>query len=307
MKKKELARSEKMAKFIKTAAIATNAHSLIKSIILAVVMISIMLILIIRGLPLYIGGFFIAFSLLLVAVNIISLKRISSADISPSAAELTIQEKKTIIFRNIIILSLTMLPITFATIFLDIPYWFSAIIMGALLLGIFTSYSEFKNMSSVYICVLPNEKITDYIAGIMRSFNIRGRHRLGYSALGRGRVLSSNENAMIITNKSIYLIHVPLAGSNLILAGTDISMLEFMAAKKDIEKKIKNMIKKISLQEILDATSSDFVIRIDDIESIKIGKLSKNLIFMMKDNSQHSYGIRDEKDRERARRLFKIK
>src|SRR3989344_7477901 len=119
---------------------------------------------------------------------------------------------------------------------------------------------------------MTTEKILDYIAGIMKiGFGIRG-----FEILGVGKIITS-ENSMIITDKRIIFVTVPLPGAEITISGVDIPMWQWLIAKKDIENKLKEMINSMSVKEIISSNSKNFYIDYGEIEKIKFGKFSRNI------------------------------
>lgn len=143
------------------------------------------------------------------------------------------------------------------------------------------------------------EKIIDYIAGIM---NAKGA--TSYSFLGKGKVFHP-ETAMIITNKRLLLIVIPLPGAGEVIGNTNISLWQLMFAKKDIEAKLKKMISKMTLQQILNSNPKNYSIDISNISKAKISFFTKTLILTTQDNHTYKYSIRDNKDREKIKNLLK--
>lgn len=147
------------------------------------------------------------------------------------------------------------------------------------------------------------EKIIGYTAGIMRSggFGMRG-----YEFLGRGKVDASHRaNAMIITDRRILFIMVPLPGAGQMIEGADISMWQWLAARKDIENKLKEMLDNMSAQRILDSDQSNFALNFFDVREVKIRKFFGAVKFITKENKKYQYSIRDKKDLEKLKTYFK--
>lgn len=143
------------------------------------------------------------------------------------------------------------------------------------------------------------EVLVDCIAGIM---NAKGA--TSYSFLGKGKVFHP-ENAMIITNKRIILVLVPLPGAGEVVGSTNISLWQLMLAKKEIEKKLKQMLATMSLQQIIESNPKNYSIDISNIKKAKFAFLTQNLVLTTKDNQTYKYSIKDKKDREKAKNIFK--
>lgn len=145
-----------------------------------------------------------------------------------------------------------------------------------------------------------NEKIIDYIAGIMK---VGGSGIRGYEVLGAGKVITS-ENAMIITDKRILFITVPMPGAETIVAGFDIPAWQWLAAKKDIESKTKEMINSKSLEDILRSNSKNFYVGYNEIEKVKFGRFSRVIEIIKIDKKKLKYMIRDKNDFEKLKLIF---
>jgi len=112
---------------------------------------------------------------------------------------------------------------------------------------------RFKKMDAVPAQALPRvladpqETIAGTVADIMRM-----RHRGGYAVLGTGHV-HATENALVVTDKNIYAVTVPLAGAGKIVGGNDISLWQWMLAGKKIREKLESILASGNLQSALDA------------------------------------------------------
>lgn len=93
----------------------------------------------------------------------------------------------------------------------------------------------------------PGETLKGYATGLIRS-GWRG----GYSSFGSGQV-KATENAMLVTDKRVCFVTVPLDGAGKIIGGADVSMMQWMLSQEKINQTLEEMIKSKSLQEVLDA------------------------------------------------------
>ena len=144
------------------------------------------------------------------------------------------------------------------------------------------------------------EKIIAHIAGIMRT----GFHLRGSAVLGTGKIRTA-ENAMLITDKRIIFVVVPVKGAETIVASTDIAMWQYMLSKKGIEEKLKTWMKGKSPQTLLKSNPKNYAIELKDIQKVKFNKFfNRGVVFMKKDGTKRSYAIRDKADLERAKKLF---
>jgi hypothetical protein len=156
-----------------------------------------------------------------------------------------------------------------------------------------------KAEKAINIKIDRSEKVIGHIAGIMRS----GWASRSYEFYGTGQVKTS-ENAMVITDRRILFITVPLPGADKIVAGTSIPSLQWLIAKKDIEDKLEEMISSMSLEDIFQTNPRNFSINLNEIKKVQIGRHSQALKFVTQDNKKYSYSIRDKEDFIRAKEIF---
>ncbi len=146
---------------------------------------------------------------------------------------------------------------------------------------------------------MTDEKVIGYIAGIMNAGGVFTE----YSVLGKGEVFHP-ENAMIVTDKRVLFVLVPLPGAGQVIEDTNISLWQLMLAKKDIENKLKEMLSSMTLNQIMQSSPKNHFINLEDIKQVKISWLLKNLIIITKSNKKYKYSIRDKEDREKAKKLL---
>ena len=140
------------------------------------------------------------------------------------------------------------------------------------------------------IDLYPNEQINLIIGGIMRT----GLGIRGYEILGRGKNLMP-ENAMIITNKRVYFVTVPVAGAETMVSGTDVGMWQWVLSSKDIKNKLNNMIEKGELNNLLNSSDANYFVELDNSEISAGTNLTQKICF--KANSKKvCYSIRDKSD-----------
>jgi len=146
------------------------------------------------------------------------------------------------------------------------------------------------------------ERVVDYVAGIMRAgFRLRVGPYFGTTKI------KYPENAMIITDKRILLVFIPLKGAGHIVGETDVSMWQFLLAKKDIENILKKMISEKSPNKIISSYEKNYAFNRDEIERVKITPFFSKIKFFMKNGEKYSYSLRDKKDLEKLKELFSKK
>ena len=244
--------AEKIATGIQTAATGVAIFSLVRLIILDIIIIGAIIFFILKGLPWYFGAIGIAFMILITVLQVIQIKRVSTARLTPKPL---------------------------------IPALPSTIVS--------------KNLEAE-----TGEKVIDYIAGIMRVGILPEGKIYGKEWLGKGEI-KFPENTLILTNRRVAFIKLPIAGTGQIIAGTDISMWQWMTAKKDIENKLKEMMASQTLQEILTCSDKNFAVKLEDIKEVKLSNISQGISFISQDGKKYNYSVRDKKDFERAKVIFK--
>lgn len=146
------------------------------------------------------------------------------------------------------------------------------------------------------IAVDPDEVLVDYAAGIMRY----GLSSGSYSVLGTGENLTP-ENSLLVTNKNIWAVTVPLEGAGQVISGTDISQWQWMAMQDEIENKLKEMMGMMSLENLIRSSGKHILIRREDIKSFKSADVSQGVIFIMKNGKKYKYSIRKKEDFKRIK------
>lgn len=130
----------------------------------------------------------------------------------------------------------------------------------------------------------PGEKLIGYASGIMRS-GWRG----GFAILGSGQI-KSTENALIVTDKQIYFITVPMEGAGKIISGTDISTVQWMLSQEKIKTTLENLINSHDLQGVLDSVVVNATLPRQSIESVEPnGTLT--ITFKTKNNQKLVYNF----------------
>lgn len=154
--------------------------------------------------------------------------------------------------------------------------------------------SSFVNKTFVY----PNEIIKGYYAGIMKAgFGIRS-----VSTLGAGKIRNP-ENAIILTDKQVLIVYVPVDGGNKQIMDVDAGMWQWMLSKKGIEDKLRSILSTVPLSDFVQSSSYNFGIRYEDILKVEFGKLNRNIKFVTK-SENYSYSVRDKDDFESMKQIF---
>ncbi len=148
----------------------------------------------------------------------------------------------------------------------------------------------------------PNEKVVDSIAGIIRTALGLEFRVFPFPAVGN---VSTPENALILTNKRILFIVVPLPGADKNIVGIDIPILEWLTTEKDIEAKLKEMLSSLSLKQIYQSHPKNFSLNLDGIKTIKINKKLYQCIEIVTQSGKiYRYSIRNKEKFNKAKDLF---
>ena len=153
-------------------------------------------------------------------------------------------------------------------------------------------------VQSQKVQLVPGEKLIGYASGIMRS-GWRG----GFAVLGSGQI-KSTENALIVTDKQIYFITVPMEGAGKIVSGTDISTVQWMLSQEKIKTTLENLINSHDLQGVFDLVVVNSSLPRQNIESVEPnGTLT--ITFKTKDGQKLVYNFLKKEEYEKARGLLK--
>ncbi len=125
------------------------------------------------------------------------------------------------------------------------------------------------------------------------------------SVLGTGTV-HTPENALLISNKAVWALAVPLLGADKVISGVDIGMNQFMWAANDIDAKLQEMITTLPLDEILKQGRAKRLMGIEEIKLAKTYPLSQNISLKRADGKKYRYSIRRKEDYIKAKEIFKI-
>ncbi len=146
----------------------------------------------------------------------------------------------------------------------------------------------------------PGEILVDSIPAVMQYGKTRS-----VSVLGTGKVLLP-ENALIMTNKAIWALTVPLAGVDKVVAGTDIGKWQWMSAYQEIITTLRGMISTLPLHELLKRGRAKRLMRWEEIKEAKTLPFTQAISLTRTDGKKFGYSIRLEEDFQRAKEIFKI-
>jgi hypothetical protein len=146
----------------------------------------------------------------------------------------------------------------------------------------------------------PGESLTDTIPAVMQYGKARST-----AVLGVGQV-HTPENALLITDRAVWAMTVPLLGADKVVAGRDIGMDQFMFAYKDIGAKLQEMVATLPLEEVLKQGRAQRLMRLEEIQNAKTFPFSQNISLKRTDGKKFGYSIRVKEDYLKAKKIFKI-
>lgn len=146
----------------------------------------------------------------------------------------------------------------------------------------------------------PGEILVDSIPAVMQYGKTRS-----VSVLGTGKVLTP-ENALLITNKAIWALTVPLAGVDQVVADTDIGKWQWMSAYRDIIARLQEMISSLPLHELLIQGRAKRLMGWDELKEAKTQPFTQAISLTRIDGKMFGYSIRLKEDYQRAKGIFKI-
>ena len=146
----------------------------------------------------------------------------------------------------------------------------------------------------------PSEVLVDTIPAVMQYGKTRS-----VAILGAGKVLVP-ENALLITNKAIWALTVPLPGVDKVVAGADIGKWQWMSAYQDIIHTLREMITTLPQHEVLKQGRAKRLMGWDEIKDIKTLPHTQTISLIRTDGKRFGYSIRLKEDYQRAKDIFKI-
>jgi hypothetical protein len=146
----------------------------------------------------------------------------------------------------------------------------------------------------------PGEVLVDTIPAVMRYGKTRS-----VEVLGTGKVLTP-ENALLITNKAVWAINVPMSGQHQAISGADAGKWQWMAAYGEIAGKLKDMVSSIPLQSLMEQCSAKRLMRLTEIKRAHTLPMTYAISLMSFDKRKFGYSIRTKEDFLKAKRIFGI-
>jgi len=195
-------------------------------------------------------------------------------------------------------------------IYLGVPWYFGVAIILLAIAIIVVEVVSLKRASAVDLNVAaepspevvelePGEHLVHAIPAVMQYGKTRS-----VAVLGTGQVLTP-ENALLITNQSLWALTVPLPGVDKVVAGTDIGKWQWMTAWQDITDKLQEMLSSLPLEEVLIQGRAKRLLKLSELKAVKTLPFTFALRFVTTDGKKYGYSVRVKDDYQRAKDLFR--
>jgi len=147
----------------------------------------------------------------------------------------------------------------------------------------------------------PEEHLVHTIPAVMQYGKTRS-----VAVLGSGQVLTP-ENALLITNKAIWALTVPLPGADKVVVGTDIGQWQWMYAWQDITDQLYEMLSSLPLEEVLKQGRGKRLLKLSELKEVKTLPFTFALRFIGCNGKKYGYSVRVKEDYQKAKEFFKYK
>lgn len=156
------------------------------------------------------------------------------------------------------------------------------------------------NSNVEIISVSPEESVVFQLPGVMRAgWGIRST--TGMSGVGEVR---HPENTLILTNKNVLLLYIPLSGADKVITGTDLGVVNWLLASKDIANKLSEMLQSQTLDQIFKSDQRNFGISLENLAKVDFGSWTQTISLLTKSGQKYSYSVRNKEDYEKAKQVF---
>lgn len=197
------------------------------------------------------------------------------------------------------------------TIFLGAKWYIPAIMFFVAAAVVLLSVVSLKRTSKVNLDTLnepepenvaleQGEAVAHVIPAVMRYLVARSTEYMG-----AGKV-HHPENALIVTNKAVWALTVPLAGVDKVVSGQDIGKLQWMLSYKDISDKLQEMLTSLSLEEVFSQGRAKRLMGLEELREAKTRPLSQDIRLVRSDGKTFRYSIRVKEDYLKAKEIFNI-
>ncbi len=150
------------------------------------------------------------------------------------------------------------------------------------------------------VALEPGEILVDSIPAVMQYGKTRS-----VAVLGTGKVLLP-ENALLMTNKAIWALTVPLAGVDRVVADADIGKWQWLSAYQEIINALQEMISTLPLEELLKQGRAKRLMGWEEIKEARTLPFSQAISLTRTDGKKFGYSIRLKEDYQRAKEIFRI-
>lgn len=145
------------------------------------------------------------------------------------------------------------------------------------------------------------ETVTATIPAVMRYLVNRSSTYLGAG------IVHHPENALIITDRAIWALTVPLPGVDKVVGETDIGKMQWMWQYQEIAAKLQEMLAALPLEEAFKQARAKRLMGLEELKAAKSRPLSLDIRLIRSDGQTFRYSIRVREDYLKAKSLFKIR
>lgn len=146
----------------------------------------------------------------------------------------------------------------------------------------------------------PDEVLAGTVPAVMRYGKLRS-----IEILGAGKVLTP-ENALLVTNRAVWALTVPLSGADKVVSGADIGKWQWMYAYQDIVGMLERLTATLPLDAVLVQCRAKRLMELGELQSAKAHPMSRAISFACRGKGKFSYSVRTERDYLTAKELFNI-
>lgn len=146
----------------------------------------------------------------------------------------------------------------------------------------------------------PGEVLVGTIPAVMRYGATRS-----VEVLGTGKILTP-ENALLVTNKAVWAITVPMPGQHQIISGADVGKWQWMTAYDEIAAKLRDMVSSMPLQQLMEQCGAKRLMRLTEIKRARTLPMTYAISLLSHDKRKFGYSIRTKEDFLNAKKLLDI-
>jgi hypothetical protein len=119
-------------------------------------------------------------------------------------------------------------------------------------------------------------------------------HLRNVAILDRGNV-HSPENTLLLTDKALYMVYVPIGGGDNVLLGIDLGMAEFYLANKELKAAVQSMLESDSLTKIVNRSPANRRIELSNIKQLSFHD-NGNIVELISEEEKFKYTLRDQEE-----------